>query len=192
MVMSSPSLTQNLFMNTKNKFWTIKNICQIALLTVILFVQEELLTVLPNIQLTFFLIILYSKVLGFRKTVTIVPIYLMLDCLVMGALNPIFVIFQLIGWMLIPILVCSVFKKIDNNIILAIISILFSLLYSWIMIIPNIIVLQVDFRAYLIADLPFEGLLAGSSFLSTLLLYNPLIFCLLFGNFSSQFQYKTS
>jgi len=172
--MSFPSLTQNLFMNTKNKFWTIKNICQIALLTVILFVQEELLTVLPNIQLTFFLIILYSKVLGFRKTVTIVPIYLLLDCLVMGALNPIFIIFQLIGWMLIPILVCSVFKKIDNNIILAIISILFSLLYSWIMIIPNIIVLQIDFRAYLIADLPFEGLLAGSSFLSTLLLYNPL------------------
>jgi len=156
-----------------NKFWTVKNICLIALFAVVLFVQEEILTFFPNIQLTFFLIILYSKTLGFRRTLVIVLIYFGLDCLVMGSLNPIYISFQLVGWLLIPILMCTLFKKVENNIILALLSILFSLLYSWIMIIPSCIIFETKFNVYLLADLPFEALLIGSSFLSTLLLYNP-------------------
>ena len=156
------------------KFWTVKNICLIALFSVILFVLEEALSFLPNIQLTFFLIILFSKTLGFRRTTVIVIIYFLLDCLVMGSLNPIYISFQLLGWLIIPILMCTAFKRIENNIFLALLAILFSLLYSWIMIIPSCIVLETKFIAYLLADLPFEALLVGSSFLTTLLLYNPL------------------
>lgn len=161
-------------MENENKFWTIKNICLIALFAVILFVQEEVLSFLPNIQLTVFLIILYSKLLGFGKTSIIVIIYFLLDCIFMGSWNPLYISFQLVGWMIIPIMMCTLFKRVDNNIILALLAAMFALLYSWIMIFPNSVVFGTELLPTFIADLPFEALLAGSSFLSTLLLYNPL------------------
>lgn len=157
----------------KERFWITKNICLIALFAVVLFVQEQILSFLPNIQLTVFLIILYSKLLGFRKTSVIVVIYFALDCLVNGSFNLIFIGFQLLGWLIMPLLMCTVFKKVTNNIALAFISILFSLLYSWIMIYPSCLVYGYELIACFIADLPFEALLAGSSFVSTLLLFNP-------------------
>ena len=48
-------------MNRKKTFETIKDLIILALLATILYVQEEVLTFLPNIQLTIFLIVLYSK-----------------------------------------------------------------------------------------------------------------------------------
>ena len=44
----------------------VKEIVILALLTTILIVQEQILAILPNIQLTFLLIFLYTKVLGFK------------------------------------------------------------------------------------------------------------------------------
>ncbi len=158
----------------ENHFWTVKNICFIALFAVFLFVQEQALAFLPNIQLTFFFIILFSKILGFKKTVFIVVIYFLLDCFITGSLIPVYIAFQLLGWLCIPLLLSTVFKKVQSNLALAFLAALFSLLYSWIMIFPSCLVFQTTFLAYIIADLPFEALLVGSSFLSTLLLYNPL------------------
>ena len=123
-------------MEQKNNFWTIKNICLIALFAVILFVQEEALSFLPNIQLTVFLIIFYSKVMGFKRTSIIVIIYFLLDCAVMGSWHPLYISFQLMGWILIPTLMCTIFKKVENNILLALLAAMFALLYSWIMIYP--------------------------------------------------------
>ena len=92
----------------------IKQITIIAAFSAILFVQEEVLTFLPNVQLTVFLLILYSKVLGFKNTTIIVCIHTLLDNIVMGSLNIIFFPFMLIGWLLIPIIVCSLLKKCNN------------------------------------------------------------------------------
>jgi len=152
----------------------IKDISLIAILTSLLVVQEELLSFLPNIQLTVFLIVLYSKILGFKKTSLIVTIYVLLDSMIMGAMNPIFMIFLYIGWMVMVVLTVTVFKKIDNNILLALIGFLYALIYSWIMVIPSIFIYKVSFIAYIIEDILFEILLASSSFLSILLLYEPL------------------
>ena len=62
-----------------------KDIAVIAILAVVLFIQEEVLTFLPNVQLTVFLIVLYTKKLGFKKTTIIILIHVILDNLVMGA-----------------------------------------------------------------------------------------------------------
>lgn len=145
-----------------------------ALFIALLVGLEEAMVFLPNIQLTVFLIILYAKVFGFYKSSIMVLIYLLIDCIIMGAINPIYVSFQLIGWLLIPILINTLFKRVDNNIALAFIAILFALLYSWVMIIPSCFIMKMDFLEYLMADTVFELLLAMSSFLSTLLLYNPM------------------
>ncbi len=162
-------------MKTKStKLFTIRDITIIAALAAILFVQEEVLTFLPNIQLTVLLIVLYSKCLGFSKTTAIIIIHVILDNLIMGSFNLFYMPFMLVGWLMIPLLLCTVFKKISSTIPLALLGILFSLLYSWMFIIPGVLITKVNLIAYLSSDIPFELLLSASSFLSILLLYEPL------------------
>ena len=90
----------------KKSWITVRDITDIAVLACILFIQEELLTFLPNIQLTIFLLILYSKKLGFIRTSIIVAIHVILDNLVMGSFNLVYTPAMFIGWMTIPILIC--------------------------------------------------------------------------------------
>ena len=82
---------------------------------------------------------------------------------------------MMIGWMLIPLLLNSLFKKVNDSFPLGLLGILFSFLYSWIMLIPQAFITEVDLAAYWIADIPFEILLALSSFLTILWLYQPSI-----------------
>ena len=159
--------------NTKESKFTVKDITLIAILTTILFVQEQLLSFLPNVQLTVFLLVVYSKKLGLLKTVIITLIHTILDCLVMGSLNVAYFPFMLIGWMLIPVLLNTIFKKVESNISLAFLGVLFSFMYCWIYIIPSIIILEVDFISYFYADIIWEIILATSSFLTIMLLYTP-------------------
>ena len=150
-----------------------KDITLIALLTTIIFVQEQLLTFIPNVQLTVFLLVLYSKKLGFTRTSIICLIHVVLDNLVMGSFNFVYMPFMFLGWIIIPITLNTIFKKVESEMVLALLGALYSFVYSWIYIIPNIMILNVDFTAYLIADIIWEILLAVSSFLSILWLYKP-------------------
>ncbi len=150
-----------------------KDFVLIAFLTVLLFLQEEFLTFLPNIQLTVFLLVLYAKKLGFVRTTCIILLHVFFDDLVMGSLNPIYMFFMFIGWMFIPILLSTIFKTVEQSFSLALCGILFAFLYSWVYLIPNAFIFQVNIWTYFIADIPFELLLATSSFLSILWFYTP-------------------
>jgi len=156
----------------------IQDITLTAMLATILFVQEQILSFLPNIQLTVFLLILYSKNLGFVRTSIIVLVHVILDNIVMGSFSFHYTPFMLIGWLIIPIVVCLLFKKINSNFVLAISSVFFAIFYALIMSIPNIFITEVDYGAYLLADIPFTTILSISSFVSTLWLYNPCTKCL--------------
>ena len=158
--------------------FNIKDIVVVATCISIIFVQEQILSFLPNIQLTILLLVLYSKKLGLVKTIIVVIIHSFLDCLVTGSLNLYYFPFMLIGWLAIPVIINLFFKKTESVLILAIMGIVFSLIYSWIYIIPNVLIPNESFKKvgvinYLAADLLFEVLLASSSFLSILWLYNP-------------------
>lgn len=152
---------------------TVRDITLIAVLAAILFVQEQVLQFLPNIQLTVFLIVLYSKKLGLFKTTIIVFIHVLLDNLVMGSFNILYFPFMLLGWMVIPITLNTVFKKVDNIVVLSTLGIIYSFIYSWMFIIPNAIILEINPIVYLLNDLWFEIVLAMSSFLSIMWLYKP-------------------
>ncbi|MBE6130458.1 MAG: hypothetical protein E7183_01945 [Erysipelotrichaceae bacterium] len=157
---------------------SIKDIVIIAACISIVFVQEQLLSFLPNIQLTILLLILYSKKLGLIKTIIIVIIHSFLDCLVTGSLNLYYFPFMLMGWLLIPVIINLFFRKTESVITLSIMGIVFALLYSWAYIIPNVLIpnesiSNVGLINYLAADITFEIILASSSFLSILWLYNP-------------------
>ena len=158
----------------KRPFLTAREISIMALLTVLLFGQEELLNFLPNINFTILLMVLYAKTFGFVKTTMIITVYLLFDAIYMGSLSPIWTTGQWVAWMVIPVFVCTVFKKTEDSVKLAFAGALFAFLYCWIMILPTMWVLHTPFIPYLIADIPFELLLAASSFLGILLLYEPL------------------
>lgn len=157
----------------KKPLITVKDLAMIAVLTAILFVQEEILSVLPNIQLTVFLILLYSKKLGFIKTSFIILIHVLLDNLFMNTFNIYIMPFMFIGWMIIPITLTTIFKRIESPIILALLSIGYAFIYSWVFIIPSCLFYNMEFFSYLLSDILFEILLAISSFISVLWLYKP-------------------
>ena len=150
-----------------------KDLTIIAVFSAILFVQELALSFIPNVQLTVFLLVLYSKVFGLKKTCIIILIHTILDNFVIGSLNLIYFPFMLIGWLIIPIVTTTILKKTNNNIVLALAGIIFSLIYCWIFIIPNVIVYKINILTYLSADIIFEIVLAISSFLTILWLYYP-------------------
>lgn len=156
----------------KNKEY-IKEIVEYSFLAIILYVQEQLLLFLPNIQLTVMLIVLYSKVYGLKKTTYIILIYVILDCVTMGSLNIFYTPFMFIGWEMIPLLLNTIFKNINNIIGLAFVGSFTSLLYCWIYIIPVVLLTEISIKNYLSSDVFFELLIAASSFLSILWLYEP-------------------
>ncbi len=152
---------------------TIKDICLIAVLSTILFIQEQLLTFIPNVQFTFLLLILFSRKLGFYKSTIIVIIHVLLDNIIMGSLSIVFTPFMFLGLFLIPLFMNTLFKKINNSIFLAIISVLFSFLYCWIFIIPNYLFYKINPLVYLISDISFEIIFAFWNFFSIFILYAP-------------------
>lgn len=153
----------------------IKDITVIAIFSSILFAQEQLLTFLPNVQLTVFLLVLYSKVFGFTRTSVIIIIHVLLDNLLMGSFNVMYVPFMLLGWWIIPLVTCTLLKKVDNSFILAGAGIIFALIYSWCFIIPNVLFLKVSWITYFYADILWEVILALSSFITILWLYKPCV-----------------
>jgi hypothetical protein len=157
-----------------NKFLkSTKEITLLSVLTTILFVQEQLLAAIPGVQLTVFLIVLYAKKLGLVRSSIIVVLYVILDNFFMSTFSFIYTPVMLIGWLIIPILLSTVFKKIEKPILLGLLGIMFSFLYSWLYIIPTCIIANIDFFVYFLTDVVFEIILAICSFISILVLYKP-------------------
>ena len=160
-------------LNNKKSIISVKDITLISIMAVILFLQKQVLSLIPNFQLTVLLLVLYSKKVGTLKTIIICFIYALIDNMVMGTFNVLYTPFLFIGWIFIPIFLNTIFKKVESSIALAFLGVLFSFIYCWLFLIPNCIVLQMDFITYLLSDIVWEILMASSSFLSILLLYKP-------------------
>jgi energy-coupling factor transport system substrate-specific component len=154
----------------------IKDLTLIALLSAILFVQQLALSMLPNIQFTTLLIVLYTKVLGFKKTTLIIFIHVIISNFFSpyGTVNPMFLPSMFIAWMLIPISLNTIFKKVDSAFTLAFIGFVFGFIYGWTFIPISVYILDAPLKAYFLMDLPFEIIMAISNFLTILWLYDPL------------------
>ncbi len=158
------------------KHQAIKDAALIAVLTSILFVQQLVLSFLPNVQFTTLLIILYAKVIGFKKTSLIVVLHVMAVNILspFGPVIPMHIPSMLIGWFLIPLLLCTVFRKLNTAWTLAIFGFFFGFVYGWLFIPVSVFILDVPFLDYLYADLVFELIMGVSNFLTILWLYEPL------------------
>jgi len=151
----------------------VKDITIIAILAAILFIQEQALMGLPNVQLTVLILIVYTKAIGVKKTILIVLIHTILDNLLWG-FDIRYFIPMLLGWLFIPFSLGTIFKKVEKPLTLAILGILYAFIYSWLMAFPQLLIDKSVFITYLIGDIPFEIIFAASSFATILWLYEPL------------------
>lgn len=152
----------------------LRRLVLIALLTTVLFVQEQALTFLPNIQFTFLLLVVFAVTFSFGENVLIIIIHVIADNLVMGSFNLIYVPFMIMGYLIIPILFKTVFRKVKNTFVIALIGSLMSIIYCLVFIIPSSMIMHVDFLTYLVMDIPFEIILALSTFISIIWLFDPI------------------
>ena len=162
----------DLIKNRNIKPMTVKELSLMVMMSAILFVQEELLTFIPNIQFTFLLIMLYGAVLGPKKGSLIVLIHVLLDNLFMSSFIPQVMLPMLIGHE-ITLLIGYLLKN-KNIIILSIGITIASLIYVSLFFITTIYVYEINPLAYLIADIPFDIILIACNVLCVILLYKPL------------------
>ena len=145
----------------------------IAMFIAIIFAQEEALTVIPNVQLTVLLLMVYGAVVGPLWGTVIVLAHCLFDNLFMASLMPQVFIPMAIGWEIVMLFgwmgkKWPLFAKV-------ILSVLGALIYCWLFVIANSIAFtNLDIKKYIIADIPFEIMLMCSSGISVALLYNPI------------------
>ena len=156
----------------KNNDITIRELAILAFMTVLLFIQEELLTFIPNFQLTFLLIAVYTNVFGIKRTSLIVLAHVLLDNILMGSVLPYIMIPMLIGYYIYMGLI-YLFRN-RSIIFIVLIGIISSLIYCYLFLITNVILLNVDILTYFIMDIPFEVMLASCSAFTLFYLYKPL------------------
>ncbi len=155
---------------------TIKDLTIIVVAASILFVQQIALSFIPNVQFSVLLIVLYTKVLGFKKTSLIIIIHVFAVNLLspLGPVVPTLIPAMFIAWMLIPILLSTVFKKVESAIFLSLFGFMFGFIYGWVYIPFTVWFLGTPFLPYLVWDIPFEIIMAISNMISILWLYDPL------------------
>ena len=143
-----------------------------AMLICIIFVLEEVLTLIPNVQLPVMLLIVSGAVCGPYYGSIIVLSHVFLDNLYIGTLNPVVMVPMAIGWELT--MLSGYFSRKAPLAIVCACAGLSSIIYSWIFVLTNSIFLDIDIRLYIIQDIPFEIILTVCSIITTLFLYKPL------------------
>lgn len=158
---------------------TTRRIVLIAIFSAITFVQEELLTFIPNVQFTQCLFAIYYYSFGLTDTLIIVVIHTLLDNLYMGSFNLLYTPAMLVGWISLP-LILHLFSKIINKngkpnvALVSLIVGLHGFIYSWMFVFVSVVLYKVEFLPYFISDIPFEIILCVCGFTTTFILLEPL------------------
>ena len=169
---TSTRLNMSSFSLKKNK--TIRQITLAAMLVTILYVQELILSGIPNVQMTVVLIMVYGAALPLGMSLSIVSAYVFLDNLLFGSFSILYTPGMLIAWMTLLL----VSKALANKKFVWTLAFatLFGIIYGWFYI-PGKFIEQGIFNlgAYLIADLiPFGIILMINNFFTVLLMYRHL------------------
>lgn len=151
-----------------------KRLILIAMLTTITLVLEQALVVIPNVQLTTLLIVLFSVHFKLKESLIMIVVYVFLDSMWMGSLNLLYIIPMIIGWSFIPLGIHLFFKKPINIYKLATFGMVMGFVYGWTFMPFNVLMTGVSIDVYLLADLPFQIIMGITNYLTILWLYQPL------------------
>lgn len=162
-----------LIINRKsNNKITVRELCILAFMSVLLFIQEELFVFIPNFQFTFLLLAIYVSVFGFKKTSLIIFAHVLLDNIYMGSLTPIVMIPMWLGYMIYIGIIWLLKNK--NIWLLTLGGILGAYIYCMLFFVTNIVFLEIDIYHYWLADIPFEIMLMSTIAFTMIYLYKPL------------------
>ncbi|MGL4950034.1 MAG: hypothetical protein ACRC5M_06600 [Anaeroplasmataceae bacterium] len=148
---------------------SIKTLAKLSMLTVILFAQEAILQVIPSVQLSFLLIIVYATTLPKLHTLLILIVYVILDNLLMGSTGFTTFIPMIIGWFLVAFSTYLVRNK--HYLIITMVGTISVLFYTLPYAFVTSIFYDIKLRDYLISDIPFTVVLILSTSISLILLY---------------------
>lgn len=153
-----------------------RKIILLAFAIAILFVQEQMLVFLPNVQFTVVLLLVYSSVFSRKEMFILIFVYVFLDSMYYGGLNPFYMIPMLLSWNLIPLVHHTILRHTNNEYVLAVFALIFGFVYGW-MFIP-FYMLQTSIWnpiPYIMGDLLFEVIMGTAGFLTVLWVYKPLL-----------------
>jgi len=147
----------------------------LAMSVTIIFVQEQALMFIPNVQFTVLLIVLFVSVFTLRESLAMIFVYVLLDNLYMGTFNPFYMIPMFTGWAMIPVFYHTILRGTKNEVKLAVFGIFFASIYGFMFVPFNMIQTGIyNPVPYILADLPFQLVMAVSNFFTILWLYQPL------------------
>jgi uncharacterized membrane protein len=153
---------------------TVKKMTMMAVLTTLLLIQEQALSFIPNVQLSTLLILLFASTFKLRDSLLMLAVYVVIDSLYMGALNPFYMIPMYLGWATLPVLYHTFIKRHESTYVMATLGFIGGFIYGVIFMPFAVIQTGVDPRVYLLADFPFQLVMASSNFITILWLYAPL------------------
>ena len=149
----------------------VKELCFLALMAAVLFVQETLLSSLPNIQLTVLLLMVYAATVGLSRAILVMTVHVLLDNLLWGSMSPTQFLPMWLGWFFV--LVIGYLLRKRSLVWIATGAVLGSILYCLTFAAFQCLFLHLDLKAYLIAEILFEILLCCSSAVTVTFLYRP-------------------
>lgn len=152
----------------------VKKMAMMAILTTLLLIQEQALSFIPNVQFSTLLILLFASTFKLRDSLLMLLVYVVLDSLYMGAFNPFYMAPMYLGWATLPVLYHTLIKKHENIYLMATLGLVGGFIYGVIFMPFAVLQTGVDPRVYLMADLPFQLIMATSNFITILWLYTPL------------------
>ncbi len=140
------------------------------MLLAVLVVQEELLVLLPNIQLTTVLLMVYAAILPGSMLGILVVAYVFIDNLIMGSMNLMYIVPMLLAWLVFSFIARAIRHK--SMFVILGFAFIYGFVYGWFYIPAKIIEQGINvFWPYLQADIPFEIIMAVNNYFTVLLLY---------------------
>ncbi len=156
---------------------TSRDIAVLSLMTALMIVAKVALASLPNIELTSFLIIMFTLCFG-KKAAFVIPVYVLLENLIFG-FNVMWSIAYMYIWYL-PFLLALSVRKHKNALSLSIMSGFFGLFFGFLCSFPLLFISFGGYGvgisamiAYWIAGIPFDIIHAVGNFTIMLTLYKP-------------------
>ena len=136
-------------------------------------VLESMLAMIPNVQLTVVLIAVYAMTETLGMSITFVSAYVLLDSVLAGSFNPLYVLPALIAWLLFAIVMHALRNR--KLVVIVIAATLFGFVYGWFYLPARMLEYGIGiFWPYLVADLPFEVLMAVNNLITVAIALKPL------------------
>ncbi len=152
----------------------LRNLMIASVFAVLIAIQEFILSGLPNISLTFLLVVILTRLVSFEYCILSIISYVLIDNLLMGSLVINYIVPMLVSYTLLIFIIKLLFSKSDNEILLGLLGFIFGIIYTLIFAVTDSFMLDIDIKSYLIAGSMFTLILSINNLITVVWLYKPL------------------